>query len=121
MKPPRSLDLSRSRGTSRIGRDLLFACAALTVMAVAFAEAMDDGHLHGTAGAKPPAFEATRAKPFAALMGDAMNVMNDGMSRAPMNGAADHDFRPDDALLGPAVWAAHGAEGVERNDGPDTG
>lgn len=25
-------------------------------------------------------------------MDDAMNVMNDGMVRAPMNGSADHDF-----------------------------
>ncbi len=32
------------------------------------------------------------AKPFAALMEDAMAVMDDGMKRAPMIGDPDHDF-----------------------------
>lgn len=52
-------------------------------------------HQHrGMAGASsaPPPFAATTAKPFAVLMDDAMNVMNDGMGRAPMNGDPDHDF-----------------------------
>lgn len=40
----------------------------------------------------PPAFVASTAKPFAALMDDAMAVMEDGMKRAQMNGAAGHDF-----------------------------
>ena len=43
-------------------------------------------------GAPPPPFVATSAKPFPGLMDDAMNVMNDGMGRAPMNGNPDHDF-----------------------------
>ena len=42
--------------------------------------------------AKPPVFIASTAKPFAALMDDAMAVMDDGMKRAPMNGVAEHDF-----------------------------
>ncbi len=32
------------------------------------------------------------AKPFAALMEDAMAVMDDGMKTAPMTGDPDHDF-----------------------------
>lgn len=40
----------------------------------------------------PPVFVASTAKPFAALMDDAMAVMDDGMLRAPMNGEANHDF-----------------------------
>lgn len=44
------------------------------------------------AGSAPAPFVATTAKPFAVLMDDAMNVMNDGMGRAPMNGDPDHDF-----------------------------
>lgn len=39
-----------------------------------------------------PTFIASTAKPFDALMGDAMAVMDDGMQRAPMNGEANHDF-----------------------------
>jgi uncharacterized protein (DUF305 family) len=59
-----------------------------------------DSHDHGnppatvsdpsTAGA--PSFAASTAKPFAALMNDAMLLMDDGMRRAPMNGNSDHDF-----------------------------
>lgn len=52
-------------------------------------------HRHGNTAATrapPPPFVASTAKPFAGLMDDAMNVMNDGMERAPMNGDADHDF-----------------------------
>lgn len=49
-------------------------------------------HHHATAAATPPVFVASTAKPFAALMNDAMAVMDDGMQRAPMNGAPEHDF-----------------------------
>jgi uncharacterized protein (DUF305 family) len=54
-------------------------------------------HHHSDAAAntktpKPPVFIATTAKPFPALMNDAMAVMDDGMQRAPMNGKAEHDF-----------------------------
>jgi hypothetical protein len=40
----------------------------------------------------PPIFVASTAKPFDALMDDAMAVMDDGMLSAPMNGEANHDF-----------------------------
>ncbi len=50
-------------------------------------------HQHGAmAAAKAPVFVASTAKPFAALMDDAMAVMDEGMKRAPMNGVAEHDF-----------------------------
>lgn len=45
-----------------------------------------------TSSLPPEPFVATSAKPFSHLMDDAMNVMNDGMRRAPMNGDPDHDF-----------------------------
>ena len=40
----------------------------------------------------PAPFVASLEKPYAALMDDAMNVMNAGMTQAPMNGDPDHDF-----------------------------
>ncbi|AMG90499.1 MULTISPECIES: DUF305 domain-containing protein [Bordetella] len=40
----------------------------------------------------PPVFVASTAKPFSALMDDAMAVMDEGMLRAPMNGQSNHDF-----------------------------
>src|SRR5471032_2482654 len=42
-------------------------------------------------GAKP-VFVASTAKSFAALMDDAMAVMDDGMKQAPMDGQSAHDF-----------------------------
>ena len=41
---------------------------------------------------KAPVFVASTAKPFSALMDDAMAVMDDGMKRAVMNGVSEHDF-----------------------------
>lgn len=66
--------------------------AAACMIAAASATAQ---HAHGhaaAAGAPPPVFVASSARPFAALMGDAMAVMDDGMKRAPMNGMPEHDF-----------------------------
>lgn len=55
--------------------------------------AQEAPHHHGAPGAHPPAvFIASTAKPFSALMDDAMAVMDSGMKRAPMNGVAEHDF-----------------------------
>ncbi|UST52493.1 DUF305 domain-containing protein (plasmid) [Comamonadaceae bacterium OTU4NAUVB1] len=53
-----------------------------------------DMHVHGMPanGAAPPSFVASTAKPFDALMGDAMAVMDHGMRNAPMNGQPAHDF-----------------------------
>lgn len=58
---------------------------------VAAQHAHGHGHAAGI-GAQPPVFVASTAKPFAALMDDAMAVMDDGMKRAPMNGMPEHDF-----------------------------
>ncbi|MYM25109.1 DUF305 domain-containing protein [Duganella sp. FT135W] len=49
-------------------------------------------HHHGGAAAPPAPFIASSAKPFSALMDDAMAVMDAGMKQAPMNGIAQHDF-----------------------------
>jgi uncharacterized protein (DUF305 family) len=51
-------------------------------------------HRHGAMQDRkpPPVFVASTAKPFAALMDDAMAVMDDGMRRAPMTGVPEHDF-----------------------------
>ena len=66
-----------------IGRDLLLACSALLIAAAAFPQDMaQERHQHGASGEKS----------FAALMEEAMDAMQMGMSRAPMNGDADHDF-----------------------------
>jgi uncharacterized protein (DUF305 family) len=50
-------------------------------------------HHHGAEGAEvAPEFVASTAKPFSALMDDAMAVMEYGMRKAPMNGQQEHDF-----------------------------
>ena len=74
---------------------LHLALAGATLLATV--ASAHDGHPH--AAATPPVFVASTAKPFAALMGDAMAVMgdamavmDDGMARAPMNGQPEHDF-----------------------------
>ena len=71
-----------------LGLDLAFAAVQ--------AGAQEMHHHHGvpTAAETPaaPVFSASTAKPFAALMDDAMAVMDDGMKRAPMNGQSEHDF-----------------------------
>lgn len=55
--------------------------------------AHDTHHHHGAEAAQAPApFVASTAKPFSALMDDAMAVMDDGMKRAPINGVPEHDF-----------------------------
>jgi uncharacterized protein (DUF305 family) len=50
-----------------------------------------DGHMHN-AVATAPRFVASTARPFAALMADAMTVMDYGIAHAPMNGQQEHDF-----------------------------
>lgn len=65
---------------------LVLAGAAATASA-------HDGHQHGTTvPAAVPVFVASTAKPFSALMGDAMAVMDYGMSHASMTGQQEHDF-----------------------------
>ncbi|MQA41601.1 DUF305 domain-containing protein [Rugamonas aquatica] len=70
------------------------AAGALTLaLAAPPAGAQEHAHHHGgDSAAAPPAFVASTAKPFAALMDDAMAVMDAGMRQAPMNGVNEHDF-----------------------------
>lgn len=68
------------------------ACVLFGAFAGA-AVSQDMQHQHGArGGARPPVFVASSAKPFAALMDDAMAVMDHGMRGAPMTGVAEHDF-----------------------------
>jgi len=71
-----------------------FTLVAALVAAFSMAtDAHEHGHDHAAApGSASAPFVATTAKPFAALMDDAMAVMDDGMRRAPMNGTPEHDF-----------------------------
>jgi uncharacterized protein (DUF305 family) len=69
-----------------------FAAFAVAFVAAAGAAGQEQHHQHGQPVGKAPAFVASTAKPYAALAGDAMAVMDEGMRRAPMNGAAEHDF-----------------------------
>lgn len=79
--------------TSITPRAVRCAFALMACLPGAAAVGQDMHHLHGAAAAeKPPVFVASTAKSFAALMHDAMDVMDDGMKRAPMNGVSEHDF-----------------------------
>jgi uncharacterized protein (DUF305 family) len=70
---------------------ILHLLLAGTVLAGASAAA-HEGHVHGAPTTTTPVFVASTAKSFAALMADAMAVMDDGMRRAPMSGQPEHDF-----------------------------
>ncbi|USX25904.1 DUF305 domain-containing protein [Oxalobacteraceae bacterium OTU3CINTB1] len=71
---------------------VIAAIAAMMAATGTTASAQEHHHGGATPASAPPAFVASTAKPFAALMDDAMSVMDDGMKRAPMNGVPDHDF-----------------------------
>lgn len=75
-------------------RAVIAACLAVLPLIAAGAHAQEHHHHGGadSAPATPPNFVASSAKPFSALMDDAMNVMDAGMRQAPMNGNPDHDF-----------------------------
>lgn len=80
--------MRRGLGTWRVAASVALSASSLA----AGAQEMPHPH-HGAAAApSPPPFVASTAKPFSALMDDAMAVMDDGMRRAPMNGVAEHDF-----------------------------
>jgi uncharacterized protein (DUF305 family) len=85
MSSPLSFLLRSSRG-------LLFLVAFAFAHHAALAH--DAGHdgMEMADSAPPPPFVASTAKPFSALMDDAMAVMEYGMAHAPMNGQAEHDF-----------------------------
>ena len=82
----------------RLNRDFeTYLAAASLALAVAgsalAAEPATNSHHHGDgAGDAPSSFVASSAKPYAALVDDAMNIMTGGMARAPMTGDPDHDF-----------------------------
>ncbi|MET3134162.1 uncharacterized protein (DUF305 family) [Oxalobacteraceae bacterium GrIS 1.11] len=63
-------------------------------LGAAAAGAQEAQHHHGAAAGETaaPLFIASNAKPFAALMDDAMAAMDHGMRQAPMNGQSEHDF-----------------------------
>jgi uncharacterized protein (DUF305 family) len=75
-------------------RTVIDALLVLTVSLLALPATAQDGNSHhdGSTNSPAPAFVASSAKPFPALMNDAMAVMAHGMQRAPMNGVAEHDF-----------------------------
>lgn len=76
-------------------RAAIIACLAVLPLMAAGASAQAQHQHHGGGGAAPapaPTFVASSAKPFSALMDDAMAVMDAGMRNAPMNGQPDHDF-----------------------------
>jgi len=69
------------------------AAACVLALAALHAGAQEHQHHHGgDSAAVPPVFVASTAKSFAALMDDAMAVMDAGMKQAPMNGVSEHDF-----------------------------
>jgi uncharacterized protein (DUF305 family) len=68
------------------------AAFILACLAAAGAAGQQLHHEHGPAAGKAPVFVASTAKPFAALIDDAMAVMDEGMKRAEMDGVPEHDF-----------------------------
>lgn len=78
---------------SKILRFRHLAAFVVAGLVGASAHGQEMHHQHvGMPAAKAPVFIASTAKPFAALMDDAMAVMDEGMKRAPMNGVTEHDF-----------------------------
>lgn len=75
-------------------RGITFLAGCALSLAALSAGAREHHHGAGApAPATPPVFIASTAKPFGALMDDAMAVMDAGMRQAPMNGASEHDWR----------------------------
>lgn len=64
--------------------------ALVATLALCAATAASAQHMHGSSA--PTAFIASSDKPFAALMNDAMAIMDRDMAAAPMNGEPGHDF-----------------------------
>ncbi len=64
--------------------------ALVATLALCAATAASAQHMHGSPA--PTAFIASSDKPFAALMNDAMAIMDRDMAAAPMNGEPGHDF-----------------------------
>lgn len=62
----------------------------VVVLALCAASAANAQHMHGAPA--PDRFVASSDKPFAAMMNDAMAIMDRDMAAAPMNGEPGHDF-----------------------------
>jgi uncharacterized protein (DUF305 family) len=75
-----------------IRQRLAFLLCLAALAGAADAQQAQAHHHGGDSGRQPPVFVASTAKPFAALIDDAMAVMDDGMRRAPMSGVPEHDF-----------------------------
>lgn len=71
-------------------RAATLACLAALSLFATTPQAQE--HHHDGGADAPPVFVASGARPFAALMDDAMAVMDAGMRQAPMNGKPEHDF-----------------------------
>jgi uncharacterized protein (DUF305 family) len=75
-----------------------WAWLILALAVVTFGAKAPEGHhaQHAMEGGERTAADSSvlvsNAKPFGALMRDAMGMMDDGMNRAPMTGDPDHDF-----------------------------
>ncbi len=70
--------------------------ASLIIMLTTGTLAASASDMHHSMGDAEPVTQSqigvSTAEPFAALMEDAMAVMDDGMKTAPMTGDPDHDF-----------------------------
>ena len=64
--------------------------ALVATLALCAATGANAQHMHGTSA--PATFVASSDRPFAALMNDAMAIMDRDMAAAPMNGEPGHDF-----------------------------
>jgi uncharacterized protein (DUF305 family) len=64
--------------------------ALVATLALCAATAASAQHMHGSPA--PASFVASSDKPFAALMNDAMAIMDRDMAAAPMTGEPGHDF-----------------------------
>jgi uncharacterized protein (DUF305 family) len=81
--------MSVASAISRLGHIAAFILAGLAGPGAA---AQQMHHEHQPVAGKAPVFVASTAKPFAALVDDAMAVMEEGMKRADMDGVTEHDF-----------------------------
>lgn len=80
--------ISSLRNHLRIVSAVLLLSAIMTPVG---AQVMPHHHVAITAKPAPP-FISSTAKPFSALMADAMAIMDDGMQHATMNWVPEHDF-----------------------------
>ena len=77
-----------------VRRTTIHLVVSCTLSLAAWSASAQEHHHGGGAPppATPPVFVASTAKPFDALMDDAMTVMDAGMKQAPMTGVSEHDF-----------------------------